>query len=118
MVLIQKKVFLLTFEQSFTILLLSRSFAHLFVTVLHVKIVKMSRKENNPNLTNVITSPHTDSSSDSETEFDELLNNNRLINDIQDCLNLSISDDGFSKDYAQPEKMSKQFFKTRKNRQS
>ena len=66
----------------------------------------MSRKENNQNVVNVPASTVADSSSDSETEFDELLDNNQLIRDIQDFLNLGSgggSDDGFLKDYTQPE---------------
>ena len=66
----------------------------------------MSRKENNTNVANVLATTHADSSSDSETEFDELLDNNRLIREIQDFLNLGSgggSDKGFSKEYTQPE---------------
>ena len=76
----------------------------------------MSRKENNTNVANVLATTHADSSSDSETEFDELLNNNQMISDIQDFLNLSGSDQGFSIDYAQPEKNIKTVLQDKKEK--
>ena len=102
---LSKKVGFFNIKTSIYLLLLDRyPFIHLLI--IQKRLLILSQKKNNQNVVNAPLSTVEDSSSDSENEFGELWDNNRLMREIQDFLNLgsgSGSDEVFSKDYTQPE---------------